>query len=304
MKVQTAHDGVVRAALDDAILFFRRIDDRNGLLNTHLQLLYKLCKWDEVDAILPVLKEAQDLMTSESGLSTDLRARYYAARGHFEGLRGNFDRAREEFEQALRLISGHRSRWYSNILFKTAEVEAHAGNYARAIAILDVAVSDGNVDVEGSRYAAGYLRAVCYFLSGDADRASRELTETLFSVSDRFEDRIAFFNEFVFITGIFAAHQGFSEKAARLKGYVEANMPTLELGAVFKRLLATLDATLSARFDPAALEDLKRAGARWSNAEALERTLATLDAIAQCRAISPWPAPTSLRPRAASQRRR
>jgi predicted ATPase len=279
LKVQTADDGVVRAVLQDAIQFFRRIDDRDGLVNAHLHLLFKLSLWDEVDAIPPVLKEAQALMTSESGLSTDLRARFYAACGHFEGLRGNFDRAHEEFEQAIQLISGHNSRWYSSILFKTAEVEALAGNYARAITILDVAVSDGNLEVERNRYSASYLRAICYFLSGDAERATRELTETMFFVLDRFDDSFGFFNEFVFIAGIFAAHHGLLEEAARLKGYAEANTPTLLIGAVAKRLLSALDDRLSARFGQTALEDLKRTGAGWSNAQALERALAALDVV-------------------------
>ena len=280
LKVQTAYGGGERAVLEDAIRFFGRIDDRNGLVNAHLHLLYKLCQWDELDAVPPVLKEAQALMSSESVVGSDLPARLHALRGHFEGLRGNFDRAREEFAEAVRLVSGHSSRWYSNILFKTAEVEALAGNHARAIEIFDEAASDGNLDVEPNRYAAGYHRAICYFLSGDIEKATRELTETLDFVLDRFEDNADFFNDVVFITGIFAAHQGLPEEAARLKGYADANTVTLEIGAMAKRLLAKLDASLSAQFDPAGLEDLKRTGARWSKAEALERMLATLDAIA------------------------
>jgi predicted ATPase len=278
LKAQTAHDGTERKVLEDAIEFFQRIDDRDELLNAYIHLLYVLCQWDDVDAIPPVLSQAQALFSSEKGLSADLRARFYAVRGHCEGLRGNYDRAREDFAQALRLLSGLSSRWSFLTLHKAAEVETLAGNYARAITLSDEALTRESLDVQKRyRYAVATMRAICHLLSGDADRAARELTGNPIFLLDNFGDNARFFNEVVFIAGIIAAHRGFPDEAARLKGYAEANTPTLYIGAVAKRLLTALDATLSARFGASTLEDLKRAGARWSNAEALERTMAALD---------------------------
>ena len=212
LKAQTADDRVVRAVLEDAIEFFRRIDDRDGLLNAHLHLLFKLCQWDEVVRHpAGAERKAQALMTSESGLSTDLRARFHAARGHFEVFAAtliarikNLSKRFSSFPATARV--GTPQAFCSKN--RRDRESASAGELCPCDRDLGCSGLRRSLEVERSRFAAGYLRAICCFLSGEAERATRELTETMFVVLDRFEDSTEFFNDLFLSPVIFAAAPG------------------------------------------------------------------------------------------------
>jgi predicted ATPase/transcriptional regulator with XRE-family HTH domain len=278
LNVQTSYHGTELTAVQEALRFFRRTDDRYGIANSYLHLLFVLCRWDEADRIAPVFEEARVFFRSNASLSPDLHSRFFCVSGHFEALRGNFERAREEIARGSGLLPEKKSRWFVNCLLKAGEVEALAGNYDRAIVLTDEALSHESTAFETIRVGGRTPYAAYLILAGNVEAAALHLRATVrVMVEERFTDYGALSNEVVALAAVIALERGFPDEAARLKGYADATDATQYIGAPGKRLVARLDASLGQKLDPRRNDDLRRWGSQLTSEEAFERALAALE---------------------------
>jgi predicted ATPase/DNA-binding XRE family transcriptional regulator len=238
-------DGI--AALRRALQHCVKTGDRLGLVNGSAQLIERLLRSSDNEAVARVVEESAGFLKDDCSGAPGAYAALAATHSLFFAMQGDFASAQSHMSLADRIM-GNPGEFGGYLSIIKSELEAQQGNYERALALAETGIANWPAGYETSKILAEGT-ATCYqILAGDVAAARFRILPVLERVSVDFKDPMAV-DGVIAVAAVIAAARGHIELAGRLDGYVGERIWRQFLDGS-RRVHARLDAALASSLDP------------------------------------------------------